>query len=117
MEKKITVQKLGGYVESDIALAEKYYSFLSTLNGLGLATREIELIAFTAVRGNITYGNVRLEFCERYGTTMATINNMVCKLKKMKILIKEKGMVKVNPQIDLNFNNDVVLQIQLRHER
>lgn len=115
MEKPIIIQKLKKDVESDIALAEKYYSFLSVLNNLNLAPREIQLLAFTAVKGNMTYGNVRIEFCEKYDTTIATVGNMICKLRKMKILIKEKGMVKVNPLIVLNFNNDIVLQIKLSH--
>jgi DNA-binding MarR family transcriptional regulator len=110
-----TVQKLGKTIESDIIIAEKYYAFLSVLNNLELAPREIQLLAFTAVKGNITYGNVRIEFCEKYKTTIATIGNMVCKLRKMKLLVKEKGMTKVNPQIVLNFSNNIVLQIKLNH--
>ncbi len=117
MEKPTIIQKLQRNVENDIALAEKYYSFLSVLNNLGLAPREIQLVAFTAVKGNMTYGNVRIEFCEKYETTIATVGNMICKLRKMKILIKEKGMVKVNPQIVLDFSNNVVLQIKLDHVR
>jgi hypothetical protein len=115
--KEITIQKLEGIVDNDIILAEKYYSFLSVLNNIKLAPKEIQLLAFTAVKGNITYGNVRTEFCDKYNTTIATIGNMVCTLRKLHLLVKDKGMVKVNPQIALNFNNDVVLQIKLNHVR
>jgi hypothetical protein len=35
---------------------------LSAVNGLKLTEREIQLIAFTAVKGNISYGSIREEF-------------------------------------------------------
>jgi hypothetical protein len=56
--KKITVQKLKKPVEDQFATAEKYYALLSALNGLKLTQREIQLVAFTAIRGNISYANI-----------------------------------------------------------
>ena len=64
--KKTIVQKLKKPVEDQFATAEKYYSLLSALNGLKLTQREIQLVAFTAIRGNISYANIRQEFCEKY---------------------------------------------------
>jgi DNA-binding MarR family transcriptional regulator len=110
------VQKLKRNVQDDIALAEKYYSILSDVNSLNLTTREIQLIAFTAVRGNITNANVREEFCTKHNTTKPTINNIISKLKKVGVFVKEKNMVKVNPVIVLDFNKDVFLAITLKHD-
>jgi hypothetical protein len=115
MEKQTTAQKLAIKTKDEFDQAEKYYAIMSIINNLNLAPREVQLIAFTAVKGNITYGNARAEFCERYGSTSATIGNIICKLRKLHILIKEKGMVRINPQLMLDFNNNLILQISLRH--
>jgi hypothetical protein len=110
---KQTLQK--GFEDSYL-IAEKYYKVIAVINDLNLTTREIQLIAFTAIRGNITYGNVRLDFCDKFNTTSATIGNMVCKLSKMRVFIKENGMVKVNPKIVLDFTQEIKLEINLVHE-
>lgn len=117
MEKnnKIIVQKLKNKSDDQFALAEKYYSILSAVNNLHLTPREIQLVAFTAIRGNISYANIRKEFCDRYNSTSPTINNIISKLKKINILIKDGSKVKVNPIIILNFSSDVVLEIKLTH--
>ena len=113
--KKIVVQKLKKPVSDNYACAEKYYSLLSSLNELKLTTREIQLIAFTAIKGNISYANIREEFCAKYNSSAPTINNLISKLKKMGVFVKDGTKVKVNPVILLNFDKDIVLQITLLH--
>jgi len=110
------VQSLKKVVDTDIQLAEKYYSVLFTINNLHLTEREIQLVAFTAIKGNITYANVREEFCKTYNSTSPTINNIVSKLKKLGIFVKENGKVKVNPKICIDFKKDLMLNIKLVHE-
>ena len=118
------LQKLNKGVDSNIQLAEKYYAILSSINDLDLTTREIQLIAFTAIKGNITHANIRDEFCRVYNTTSPTINNIISKLKKKGIFIKSvtkedeyPNKVKVNPKIVLDFSKDIVLQITLSHDK
>lgn len=110
------VQSLKKVVDTDMQLAEKYYSVLFTINNLHLTEREIQLIAFTAIKGNITYANVREEFCKTYNSTSPTINNIVSKLKKLGIFVKENGKVKINPKIVIDFKKDLMLNIKLVHE-
>ena len=93
----------------------KYYSILSAINNLTLTKREIELVAFTAVKGNISYANVRSQFCDEYNTTTATINNIVSKLKKIGIFIKDSGKVSVNPVIVIDFKKNLNLVIRILH--
>lgn len=108
-------QKLkNGHVDN-FALAEKYYSLLSVLNGMKLTERETQLVAFAAIRGNISYANIREDFCRKFNTSSPTINNMISRMKKLNVFIKEGGKVKVNPRIVLDFDKDVVLQISLVH--
>jgi DNA-binding MarR family transcriptional regulator len=112
---KVILQKLKKQETDSYLLAERYYTILSAVNDLKLTQREIQLIAFTAIRGNISYANIRKDFCEKHGTTNPSINNIISRLKKMGILIKDGTKVKVNPRILLNFEHDVILEIRLLH--
>jgi len=109
------VQRLKKSVKDDIALAEKYYRILSSINDLKLTNREVQLIAFAAIKGNISYANIRQEFCTIYDSTSPAINNIISKLKKMGVFVKDGTKVKVNPFILLNFEKDIILQISLIH--
>ena len=107
------LQRLKKAEADSYAVAERYYSILSAINDLHLTKREIQLIAFAAVKGNISYANIREEFCERYGSSGATINNLISKLKKMKLLVKDGSKAKVNPIILLDFTKPLTLEIKL----
>jgi molybdenum cofactor biosynthesis enzyme MoaA len=113
--KKIIVQKFLRKIEDNYAMAEKYYSVLSTVNGLKLTTREIQLVAFTAIRGNISYSSIREDFCTKYNSTSPTINNIISKLKRIGVFVKDGSKIKVNPVIILNFSNDITLEIKMEH--
>jgi hypothetical protein len=115
METQI-VQQVEKSLEDKYTLAQKYYAILSAINNLQLTKREIELVAFTAVKGSISYANNRTEFCEKYNTTTATINNIVSKLKKVSVFVKEKGKIHVNPYIVVDFEKNLNLVIRLKHE-
>jgi hypothetical protein len=115
MEPTRIIQKIKTKSQDLFSLAEKYYSILSAINNLKLTQREIQLIAFTAIKGNISYANIRKEFCEKYNSTSPTINNIISKLKKINVLVKDGTKTKVNPVIILDFNKDVILQISLTH--
>lgn len=107
------VQKLKKANGDNYQLAEKYYEILSSLNSLGLTTREIQLVAFAAIHGNISYTHIKTEFCAKYNTSIQTIYNIVSKLMKLKVLIKDNGKIKVNPLIVLKFNDAIKLEITL----
>lgn len=109
------VQKMRRSEQDNFSLAEKYYSILSAVNNLKLTQREIQLVAFTAIKGNISYANNREEFCKKFSTTSQTINNIISKLKRMGVFVKDGTKVKVNPVIILNFDSEIVLEIKLTH--
>lgn len=115
METQI-VQQVEKSLDDKYMLAQKYYAILSAINNLQLTKREIELVAFTAIKGSISYANNRSEFCDRYNTTTATINNIVSKLKKSSVFVKEKGKIHVNPYIVVDFEKNLNLVIKLKHE-
>jgi len=107
------VQKLKKVTEDNYQLGEKYYEILSSLNSLDLTTREIQLVAYAAIHGNISYTHIKEGFCEKHKTSVQTIYNIVSKLIKLKVLIKDNGKIKVNPIIALKFNDTIKLEITL----
>ena len=111
---KTILQILERNEKDNFFLAKKYYGLLFRLNDLHLTEREEQLVAYVAIRGSLNI-NVREEFCKMYETSMATINNMISELKKKGVFIKEGGKVKIVPVIALNFENDIVLKISLKH--
>jgi hypothetical protein len=114
-EKKIVVSKIGKKEESPLSLAIRYYSLLSVIGDMGLTQREIQLIGFTAIKGNISYSNNRQEFCTLYNTSSPTVNNTISKLKKRGLLVKDGDKIKVAPKILVNFNNKIIIQLSLSH--
>jgi len=108
-------QSLRQVVISDIDHAEKYYAILSAINNLQLTKREIQLVAFTAVNGNISSATAKNKFCKNYDTTIATINNIISKLKRRSIFVKKGRIVSINPIIVLDFNKNAILVISLEH--
>lgn len=109
------IQKISLKEEDALSIAKRYYSILSAISNVSLTEREIQLIAFTAVRGNISYSTNRQEFCTMYKSSSPTINNIISKLKKLGLLVKDGGKIKVNPQYLLDFNNNLVLQLTVSH--
>jgi hypothetical protein len=111
--KKTIVQKLKKQEQDVYTSAQRYYGVMSAVNSLNLTEREVQLVAFTAIKGNISYKNIREEFCQKYNSSAPTINNIISKLKRLGVFVKEGSKVKVNPLINLNFENDVVLEIKI----
>jgi len=114
-QRKTTLQKLKLKEGNSLSIAQKYYSLLSAISNTNLTEREIQLVAFTAIKGNISYSSHRDEFIETYKSSSPTINNIISKLKKVGLLIKDGGKIKVNPQYLLDFNKDLILQISILH--
>ena len=109
------VQKFKIPVDSSFSLAEKYYGMLSVVHDLKLTTREIQLLSFTSIKGSISYSHIREEFCSLYDTSSPTVNNMISKLKKKRVLIKSDGKIKVHPTVSLDFNKDIRIETEFAH--
>ena len=110
-----SMQSLDNSSKDKYIVAEKYYAMLSIVNGLHITDREKQLLAFTAIKGDITTTEYREEFCKKFDTTMSTINNMVSRLKKMRFLVKDdNNVIRVNEKIALDFSGPIVLNIKLQ---
>jgi hypothetical protein len=115
------LQKLKYPVNGELQLAEYYFGILSIVNSLELAKREIQLLAFTAVRGNIGSVTSKKEFVEQYDSSLATVGNIVSKLSKEEkgkrppLLLKENKKVVINKGLALEFEKDLTLEITFGH--
>lgn len=111
----VVLQKIKKQFSDEYSIAKVYFSLLSDVNSLSLTTREIELMAFTATKGTISYAVMREEFVKQCNTSLATINNIISKLKRNGLLVKDNGKVRVHPAFNIDFKKDVVLNISLIH--
>lgn len=86
-----------------------YYSIISVINKLGLTKRQIQLLAFTAIRGSITNPAAKSDFCTKYDSSLGTINNMISDLREMGIFIKTGNKISINPVLNHNFDKDIII--------
>lgn len=107
------MQRIINRSATPIEAAIKYYSILSSINSLGLTDRQIALLAFIAVKGSISSSAAKNSFMEMYGSPKASIGNMVWALSKKGILVREDGKIVITPQLALDFNSTIVLNLIL----
>jgi hypothetical protein len=105
------------YDTDDVDMAIRYYAVLCAFNGLKLARRDIQLLGYVASGKNIGNISHKREFCERFGTSFPTMGNIVSKLKKLGILVKENGRIKVADNTLPDFSQDVLLALKFNKFR
>ena len=111
------LQKLKYTIKDDLQLAEKYFSIISILNDMSLAKREIQLLALTSVKGNIGNDRTKEEFVKVYGSSLATVGNIITKLTKKRLLVRDGKTISINEGLKINFKDDVTLAITLEHKK
>lgn len=99
----------------NLEMAMQYYSILSILNGFKWTKLEIQIIAFTSIKDNISHGGAKQTFCSLFGSTIYTLNNYISKLYRGKYLIKdeEDGKTRVNPELHINFTDSLLIQLHI----
>lgn len=107
------IQKIEKKCVSDITKAIRYYTVLFSLNDIYPSSKQVELLAFTAVRGTITSPTARKEFIDIFDSSSASLENIKCKLVKRGWLVKIEGKIRVNQMLALDFSRDLVIQIKL----
>ena len=100
-----------------IAVAFKYYSIISIISDLQLTNKQIQMLAFTCVRGTITPPSARTEFIEMFHTTRDSMENIKSQLIKKKLIIKMEEMYRVDPLIAPDFSSGIFLKIFLNHKQ
>lgn len=108
------VQKIKKQEESALDIALKYYSIICLVNNIKVAKKQLQLLAFTAVRGTISSLSAKKDFSDRFDSSVNSVNNMIGELKEMGLLEKFKGKYRVAHGINLDFvNRDISLELSL----
>lgn len=107
------VKVINKEIHSDQDMAVKYYTILFGLNGIHLTPKEIQLLSFIANKGYINDTDAKLEFVRKYSSTKNTVNLMVSHLKKLGLLTRKDGQLKVIEALDVNFTTTIILNIKL----
>jgi hypothetical protein len=90
-----------------------YYTIISIVLNLELTPREIELLSFTNKRGNISSITAKNAYINIFGSSLATVNNMISKLRKRGLLVKDNKKIVVNSKMSPDLDSKIVLQISL----
>ena len=110
----ITALKIKKVFNTSLEVAIKYYGIISLLNNLELTPLEIKILAYTAVNGNIG-GRGKDLFLQNFKTTKASISKSISALYAKGFLIKEYSKTKINSQLLLDFETQLVIQLNLEH--
>lgn len=110
---EFVIQTLKKGFKEELTKATKYYELLSTWNNLNLTDRQTQLLGYTAIRGTISSTSSKEEFSRLYGSSPATINNLISELRKIGLLVKVGGKWKVPDQINLDFSKDLFIGFKL----
>jgi len=100
-------------VDGDLQRAIVYYSILSNVNELDLTVRQVELLAFTSLRGTISSITAKREFARRFSSSVDSVGNLISNLYRRQFLQKEGKRIFVNPAIDFDFSEDIVINIRI----
>lgn len=90
-----------------------WFKFISAINDIKLAKRELELLAFINARGTISSSSAKEEFVKMFDSSIGTVTNMVSQLFKKKLLVKEKAKTKVHPALRVDFDKDFVVRFYI----
>lgn len=101
------------YLPLDKAIV--YYRLLSVINSWDLTERDVQLLAYTNRRGTISSITAKQEFVRIFSSSIPTINNMISKLKRKKLLVKQNRKIMVNPKMSIDFSQRMVLVLRLEN--
>lgn len=103
-------QQIQKKYKTDLEIAQKYYSIIFYLNNIHVTKTELNLVAYVAIHGTISTPSVRESFQKEYDLPINSVYNIVAKLQRNKLLIKDKdNKIRVNPQILPDFSKEEVL--------
>ncbi len=108
-------QRIQKSYSSEFEIAKRYYTIVFGLNDIHVTKNELNLVAFSAILGTISTPPIRKQFCEEFDVSPGTVYNMVAKLQKLSIFLKDEGnKIRVNPVILPDFTKrDMLLVIKM----
>jgi hypothetical protein len=112
-DKQVIVKTIKKSYDSTIKAGITWFKFISAINDIKLTKRELELLAFINTRGTISSIQAKEDFCVMFETSKATVSNMISRLLKKRLLIKDKNKTKINPALKVDFNNDFIVRFYI----
>lgn len=108
-------QTINKSFESKFEFAKIYYSIIFQLNKIKTTNNELNLICYSAVNGTFSTPPIREQFMKDFGIPKGSLYNMLSKLQQKKILVKVQNKIRINPQIQLDFDRpfyklDIILR-------
>lgn len=116
LEKQVVVKTIKKTYNNKIKAGITWFKFISAVNDIKLAPRELELLAFINYRGTISSTSSKKDFCEMFKSSVGTISNMTARLLKKKLLVKDKYKTKVHPALRVDFDNNFVVRFFINQE-
>jgi hypothetical protein len=110
---QVVVQKLNKREASELNLAIRYFTIIAAISDVPLTKRQIELLAFTALKGTISSGGAIQDFVETFNSSKGSLENMKHTLVKLGLIVKIDNKYKVVPTLCLDFSKSLVLQVNL----
>lgn len=98
-------------------MARKYYSVLFVWQGTHLTNKQLDLLAFCAIRGTISTVPAKNDFSRDFKTSNSSINNMISDLQRKGILKKIDGKTRINPVLQLDFSQNINLNLTFENNR
>lgn len=113
-DREILVKTIRKEFKDKIKAGIAWFTFITTINDISLTNRELQLLSFINMRGTISSTSSKDEFCKIFDSSPATVSNMVSKLSKLKLLVKEKSKTRVNKTLKVDFDKEFVARFYIR---
>lgn len=113
IEKQVIVKTIKKTYKDKLEAGLMWFKFITATNNIKVSKRELELLSFINYRGTISSVSAKEEFCKTFDSSIGTVSNMSARLLKpnIKLLTKEKGKIRINPAIRVDFKNDLIVRI------
>lgn len=86
-------------------VAHLFLSLILLFNGIKATNSELKLLAYMMVRGGEVGGIGKKLYIEMAKTSEGRVDNLICQLRKKKVIVKVDGKVRIHPKITIGFKD------------
>lgn len=103
---------------SKLEVAKRYYSMVFSIYNIPVTNQELLFVSFLSINGSLFTSALRDNFISEYKVSKAAIYNMISKLKKLQVLIKEPNKkIYINKPIRVDYTSgSITLKVKLKVE-
>jgi len=114
-DRQVIVKTIKKSFTDKIKAGITWFKFISAINDIKLAKRELELLAFINARGTISSSSAKEEYVRMFDSSTGTVTNMTARLLKTKpkLLVKEKNKTKIHPALRVDFDKDFIVRFYI----